>query len=194
MTAGLRQIPRSELVRRAIERTGHNSWLALVVPDAQMTDAVEQIAAGIASESATPVVRLDALQDAEALVRAARGGGILVASIVDSWPAGDWARLDALRARLERKHCAILVLSEAAARHVFAEAPHFARFFTGSVWQMAPDTDEMSEADRRERVASFERWAEMSTEDMIARAEKKALPLDPEYAEWLLLARRSDLL
>lgn len=191
---GLRQIPHSELVRRAIERTGHNSWLALVVADGQIADVVEQIAHGIASESAANVVRLDAPKDAKALARAGRRGGILVASIVDTWPAGEWARLDALRSRLEREHCAVLVLSEAAARHIFSEAPHFARFFTGSVWELTPGADELREADRRERIASFERWAQMSTEEMIARAEKKTLPSDPEYAEWLVLAQRSDLL
>jgi hypothetical protein len=86
------------------------------------------------------------------------------------------------------------VLSESAARHVFREAPHFARLFTGSVWDLAPEPDDMSEADRIARIASLERWASLSTADMIARAEARTLPPDPEYAEWLVLVGRSDLL
>jgi hypothetical protein len=194
MTTGLRQIPQSELVRRAIERTGGNSWLGLVVPDDRLASVVEQTAAGIASESEVDVFRVDAPRDAESLARSGRRAGIMVASLAEAWPPGEWARLDVLRSRLSRDHRAVLVLSEAAARHVFREAPHFTRLFTGSVWDLAPDPDAMSDADRRERVASLEQWANLSTADMIARAEVKTLPPDPEYAEWLVLVGRSDLL
>jgi hypothetical protein len=194
MTTGLRQIPQSEFVRRAIERTGGNSWLGLVVPDDRLADVVKQTAAGIASESEIEVFRVDAPADAEALARAGRRAGILVASLTDAWPPGAWARLDALRSRLQREHRTVLVLSESAARHVFREAPHFSRLFTGSVWDLAPEPDEMSDADRRARVASLEQWGDLSTRDMIARAEAQALPPEPEYAEWLVLVGRSDLL
>jgi len=194
MTTGLRQIPQSEFVRRAIERTGTNSWLGLVVPDDRLAEVVEQTAAGIASESEIEVFRADAPADAESLARAGRRPGILVASLGDAWPPGAWARLDTLRSLLQREHRAVLVLSESAARHVFREAPHFTRLFTGSVWDLAPEPDEMSEVDRLDRIASLEQWASLSTSDMIARAAVQALPPDPEYAEWLVLAGRSDLL
>jgi hypothetical protein len=194
MTTGLRQIPQSELVRRAIERTGGNSWLALVVPDACIADVVEQVVDGIASESEIEVLRVDGPRDAAALAQAGRRAGILVASLADTWPPGEWARLDVLRSRLSRDHRSVLVLSESAARHVFGEAPHFARLFTGSVWDLAPDPDQMSDADRLDRVASLERWASLSTADMIERARTRTLPPDPEYAEWLVLVGRSDLL
>jgi hypothetical protein len=180
MTTGLRQVPQS--------------GLGLVVPDHRLADVVEQIAAGIAFESEIEVFRVDAPPDAESLARAGRRAGILVASLVDAWPPGAWARLDTLRSLLQREHRAVLVLSESAARHLFREAPHFARLFTGSVWDVAPEPDEMSEADRLDRIASLERWASLSTADMIARAEARTLPPDPEYAEWLVLVGRSDLL
>jgi hypothetical protein len=194
MTTGLRQIPQSEFIRRAIERTGGNSWLGLVVPDHRLADVVEQTAAGIASESEVEVFRVDAPPDADALADAGLRTGILVGSLVDAWPPGAWARLDTLRSRLQREHRSVLVLSESAARHVFREAPHFARLFTGSVWDLAPEPHDMSEADRLDRIASLERWAGLSTPDMIAGAEARALPPDPEYAEWLVLVARSDLL
>jgi hypothetical protein len=194
MTTGLRQIPQSELVRRAIERTGRNSWLGLVVPDERLVDVVEQIFAGIVSESEIDVFRVDAPADVESLVRAGRRPGVMVASLTAAWPPGAWACLDADRSRLSREHRTVLVLTESAARHVFREAPHFARLFTGSVWDLAPDPDEMSNADRLDRVASLERWASLPTPAMIARAEAKELPPDPEYAEWLVLVGRSDLL
>lgn len=194
MTTGLRQIPQSEFVRRAIERTGGNSWLALVAPDERLADVAEQVAAGIASESEIDVARVDAPADPESLVRASHRPGILVASLRDAWPPGAWARLDVLRSRLQREQRAILVLSESVAQHIFREAPHFARFFTGSVWDLAPEPDAMSDTDRDDRVASLERWANLSTAAMIARAETRTLPSDPEYAEWLALVGRSDLL
>jgi len=193
MTTGLRPISQSEIVRRAIERTGSNSWLGLVVPADRVADVVEQIAAGIASESEIEVFRVEAPADADALACEGRRAGIMVASL-DAWPPDAWARLDALRSLLQREHRTVLVLSESAAQHVFRQAPHFARLFTGSVWELAPEPEEMSEADRLDRVASLERWASLSTPDMITRAEAKTLPPDPEYAEWLALVGRSDLL
>jgi hypothetical protein len=194
MTTGLRQIPQAEFVRRAIERTGGNSWLALVVPDHRLADAVEHIAAGIQSEAEIEVFRVDAPADAESLARAGHREGILVVSLADTWPLDAWARLDVFRSRLQREHRSVLVLSESAVRHVFREAPHFASLFTGSVWALAPEPDEMSDVDRLARITSLERWAELSTAEMIERAKAKALPPDPEYAEWLVLAGRSDLL
>ena len=194
MTTGLRQIPQSEFVRRAIERTGRNSWLALVVPDGRLAELVEQVTAGIAAEVEGDVVCVDAPSDAEALVRAGRCAGILIAALGDRWPPDTWSRLDALRSRLQRENRTVLVLSESAASHVFKDAPHFARNFTGSVWDLAAEPDQMSEGDRLDRIASLERWAELSTPEMIARAQARTLPSDPQYAEWLVLVGRSDLL
>jgi hypothetical protein len=194
MTTGLKQISQSEFVRRAIERTGQNSWLALLVPDGRLASVVEQVAAGIAAEAEIDVFRVDAPKDAEALARAGRRAGVVVASLGDAWPPEEWSRLDALRSRLQREHRTVLVLSESAATRIFREAPHFARNFTGSVWDLASEPDEMSGAERLDRVASLERWAKLSTPEMLTRAETRTLPPDPEYAEWLVLVGRSDLL
>jgi hypothetical protein len=79
MTTGLRQIPQSEFIRRAIERTGGNSWLGLVVPDHRLADVVEQTAAGIASESEVEVFRVDAPPDADSLADDARFNFTVVA-------------------------------------------------------------------------------------------------------------------
>jgi hypothetical protein len=57
-----------------------------------------------------------------------------------------------------------------------------------------PGQDVMTEADRVDRIIELERWAHLSTVDVIARAATRTLPSDPEYAEWLVLAGRSDLL
>ena len=182
MSTGLRQIPQSELVRRAIERTGGNSWLALVVPDDRLDEIVEQVAAGVASEAELDVFRGDAPADAEHLANAVPRAGILVASLRDTWPPGAWARLDVHRSRLQRRDRSILLLSESAARHVFQEAPHFTRLFTGSVWELSPEPDEMSEADRRDRIASLERWAALSTDELLAVPLSRATPRQSRFA------------
>ena len=52
----------------------------------------------------------------------------------------------------------------------------------------------MSEADKARLIADFERWSGMSTAEMVQRAGTRQLPSNPEYADWLVLAGRSDLL
>ena len=69
-----------------------------------------------------------------------------------------------------------------------------ASFFGGSVWQLEPETGELSEPERVARVKALEAWAGMSSDEMMARAERKELPPEPEYAEWLVLVHRSELL
>jgi hypothetical protein len=51
------------------------------------------------------------------------------------------------------------------------------------------------EADlRARRLAALRSWAGRSDEDVVRAASQGRLPTDPEYAEWLVLLGRSDLI
>lgn len=195
MRVGLGRITVPEFTRRVIERPGPGNWLMLAVPPSETAQVAEQIAFGVAQEAepgeAPELVRP---ADADALTEAVLRRRNLVVTGIDDWPASQWARLDILRSRMLQAQRVAFVVSQAAAEHLVAAAPHFARFFSGSVWQTALDDDVMDEDERQARVAGLEAWAGLSTEEMIRRAERRELPADPEYAEWLTLVHRSDLL
>src|SRR5438034_900576 len=103
MMIDLRRIPLSELTRRVIERTGDNSWFALVVPDEAIGEAAEHLVAGLRADSPFPVMQLNAPADADALAAQGTQNGVLVASMPNDWTATQWTRLDLLRSRLQRK-------------------------------------------------------------------------------------------
>jgi hypothetical protein len=195
MKTALRGITVAEFVRRLIERPGAGNWLMLVAPIEEAAHLGEQIAFGVAQEvepDESPGIVHP--RDADALVEALGRRRHLVITGVDDWPVEEWARLDTLRSRLLVAQRVAFVISEPAAKHLLIVAPHFARFFTGSVWTILLDEDVMDEGDRQAKVASMEAWSGLSTEEMVRRAECKELPAHPEYAEWLALVNRSDLL
>lgn len=195
MKVGLGPIAVPEFTRRVIERPGPGNWFMLVVPTSETAQVAERIVFGVAQEAEpgeAPEIVCPA--DADALTEAVLRRRNLVVTGVDHWPTSQWARLDILRSRMLQAQRVAFVVSQAAAEHLVAAAPHFARFFSGSVWQAALDDDLMDEDERRTRVAGLEAWAGLSTEEMVRRAERHELPADPEYAEWLTLVYRSDLL
>lgn len=47
---------------------------------------------------------------------------------------------------------------------------------------------------RAQRLEALRGWAARSDADVVRAAEQGTLPRDPEYAEWLVLLGRGDLL
>lgn len=194
MTLGLSRISISEFTRRIIERTGLGNWFLLIAPEGDVLEVAERVAFGLASETSEGEVKVDRPLSADEVVDLARRKETLVVADIDTWPASEWARWDVLRGRLLPSHKVALVVSRGTATRLFIDAPHFIRLFSGSVWEVEPEEDPLSEVDRQRLLASLEDWGKMSTAEMIRRAECKELLADPEYVDWLVLAGRSDLL
>lgn len=194
MSIGLARIPISEFVRRMVERTGRGNWFALIVPKGEVSQLAEQIAKSITGELGVAVASIKHPETADNISAEVGRHTIIVVSNVDDWPTVEWARLDVLRSRLLSGRTVAFVLSNLAASRLFAGAPHFARFFGGSVWEVELDADLMTESERLSRIKSLETWAKMSTSEMMTKAEKRELSSDPQYAEWLALAGGSKFL
>lgn len=195
MKTGLSGISTAEFTRRMIERPGPGNWLILVAPTGETTSLGEQIAFGVGleAESGESPATIQP-RDANELVEEVARRRHLVVTGVDEWPLTEWARLDTLRSRLVVAQRVAFVMSESAAKHLLIGAPHFARFFSGSAWRVVLDKNVMSADDRQARILRLEAWSQLTTEEMIGRAERRELPADPEYAEWLALVTRIDLL
>ena len=194
MITGLALIPVTEFVRRILERSGTGNWFVLVAPPDAVPQLVQQISAGITGETAEAVTRLDRPASADEVVKAAARNAVLVVSGLDSWSAAQWERWDVVRSRLVAARKVALVLTAPAAALLFTQAPHFARFFTGSAWQAELDADTMSEASRLARIVALEHATGMTSAEMAQKAERRELSADPQFAEWLALIGRSELL
>jgi hypothetical protein len=51
----------------------------------------------------------------------------------------------------------------------------------------------MTAAERRQRISSLESHFQISSAEVIARAEAGRLPTEPHFVEWLVLLDRGDL-
>jgi hypothetical protein len=189
---GLKPMGAAEAALRLTARRGHGDWMVLVTaPD---LGAAEELAAEMESLGGCDVARVFEARDAEDLAaRLAATPGPAVVSGLDAWPASEWGHLDRLRSRFARDERTALVLGREAFEAIVRHAPNFSSWLGGSVVAYQPDSALLTDEERGGRLEALRAWAGISDEEVLARAELRTLPPDPEYAEWLVLLHRGDL-
>ncbi|WP_437276042.1 hypothetical protein WME90_32990 [Sorangium sp. So ce375] len=196
MTVALMPMGAAELALRLMARRGRGDWAVLVVePVHDASQAAEELAQEMAALGDADVVRVQGARDALDLCeRIAPARGPVVIWGLDSWQAPEWSHLDHLRSRLARDERTALVVSAPAFDDIMRHAPNFSSWLGASVWTYRPRAEELTEEEQDRRLAALQAWSGLSNEEVIARAEARTLPSDPEYAEWLMLLDRGDLL
>lgn len=195
MTPGLRPAGAAELALRFMTRRGRGDWAVLAVdrPD-DVETAADELAAEMESLGDVEVARVHGPSDTlDLAARLQAAQGPVVLSGVDGWPASEWARVDHLRSRLAREERTALVLSQATFERVNQHA-NFSSWLGAGAWSYRRRAAELTEEERARRLEALRAWSGLTDEEVVARAEAGALPGDPEYAEWLVLLSRGDLL
>ncbi len=114
---------------------------------------------------------------------------------LDDWDNNEWKIFDALRSRLDKeKKGGLLVISEQANSLMIHNAPNFVSWLGARIYYLQKDAEILSEEECDRRLATLQEWTGKTNEDVIALAENRQLPTDPEYGEWLILLNRGDLL
>ena len=176
-----------------LESDGSNAWLVLVV-DGTASDAArvlsDEISALDGEVAATGTVTSGAaLED---FVRAhARGIAIVIGA--SAFTDADWRRVDVNRTRLERRGTTVLVLDAASIEHLENKAPNLASWIGGNIWRLER-AKPLDAAALEQRLVALRGWSGLEDSEIIRRAEAGTLPSDPEYAEWLTLLGRGELL
>jgi hypothetical protein len=62
------------------------------------------------------------------------------------------------------------------------------------IYYLQKDAEILSDEECERRLAALQEWTGKTNEDVIALAENRQLPTDPEYGEWIILLNRGDLL
>lgn len=117
----------------------------------------------------------------------------IVVSGLDAYTEGDWAHIDLLRSRLARGGSTILVLSPAAASRLSESAPNLSSWLGSTVWRVDLGADILSPVETEQRLTALRESIGLSDAKVLDRAERGDLPGDPEFAEWLILLGRGDL-
>lgn len=140
------------------------------------------------------VVELPAARDAAHLIAEARQHPEGVAVVeVSSLTEGDWRALDVQRSRLSRHGVTIWILTHEDLDRIQQCAPNLSSWLGGNVAEHREDTAE-AEAFREGRLEALRAWAGKTDDEVCREAAARTLPRDPEYAEWLVLLGRADLL
>jgi hypothetical protein len=196
MSVGLKPMGAAEAALRLMARRGRGDWMALVVePDADITSAATELAEEMETLGDSAVERVSTAVNAEDLAaRLAAHRGPVVLSGLDGWPASEWAHFDRLRSRFAREERTALVLGRATFERVVHEAPNFSSWLGASVVAYRPDASVLNEEEQARRLEALREWGGLTDDEVLARASSGTLPRDPEFAEWLVLLGRGDLL
>lgn len=196
MIPGPKPMTAADIALRFTARRGRGDWMALVVgPQNDVPSVAHELAEELASLGDGDVASIAEADGAEALASslASRPGPVVVSGL-DGWSAAEWAHFDHLRSRFSREERTALVLGGAAFERLMQEAPNFASWLGASVVSYQPTASVLTEAEREERLAVLRAGSGRSDDAVIALASAGTLPTEPEFAEWLVLLRRGDLL
>ena len=114
---------------------------------------------------------------------------------LDDWDNNEWKTFDALRSRLDKgSKGGLLVISKQANYLMMHNAPNFVSWLGARIYYLQKDAEILSDEECDRRLAALQEWTGKTNKEVIALAENRQLPTDPEYGEWLILLNRGDLL
>ncbi len=176
---------------------GADRWYRLVLPAAaDQVKVAAQLAMEIESVLGSSCERIDAQAGPGELVRLLRAAGENSAVIlgVDSYSAANWQHVDLLRSQLVGGGTKVLLTALSVVAKMENYAPNLTSFLGGATWQVDLDADYLSEDARQARLAALRQALGYTDDQVIALAQQRKLPLEPDFAEWLVLLGRGELL
>jgi hypothetical protein len=103
---------------------------------------------------------------------------------------------DELRRQLNQVRAALCTLPPLALVCAALDEPQRTAWEVGwnAVEAALSTVESMSYEEQERRIRSLEEWSGIGSDQLIERAERRDLPAGPEYAAWLVLLGRGDLL
>jgi uncharacterized small protein (DUF1192 family) len=186
-----------ELLQRIGSRPDGNIWMVLVVDINDIKSIVEDLQDTIEIFSECNTVAISGKAGVRDLVNQISDASeeYFLLWKLDDWDNNEWKIFDALRSRLDKGNKGgLLVLSEQANNLMIHNAPNFVSWLGARIYYLQKDAEILSDEECDRRLAALQEWTGKTNDDVIALAENRQLPTDPEYGEWLILLNRGDLL
>jgi hypothetical protein len=169
-----------------------NVWSALVIGEDETAQTLEELQDGIEIFAECTVASFD-VQDAEAKIDSSID--YLLLWNFDQWTTSVWQQFDYRRSYLDRgKRGGSIIISESAMGEMLSNAPNFASWIGSKIFRLILGSELLTDEECEKRLATLREWKGLTDEEVIAQAEAKKLPRDPEYGEWLILLNRGDLI
>lgn len=171
------------------------SWTVVVSDaDGQILDALQdELAFAIESEGGNAMI-VDAREGIHAVIKAlsqSKPEDVVLIHHMEKLGAAAHRQLDSARTWFEGGARVALVTTASALAALASDAPHLWSWIGSRVFSPDPSAGTL---DVEARLASLREGTGLTDEEVIRRAETGELPLDPIYAEWLLLLNRGELI
>lgn len=182
-------------IGRRIEMRGPYAWLVVLKPAAEAESALDGFVAEFSASLDRPVriIHGDAPFEKLRSDLNAPGSDPVLISDLDQADANFWRALDVNRSGLLRVGPVILWLSSVGLTRLCRYAPNIRSFVGGSIFYLGMDGEVMTANERQQRISDLESHFQITSAEVILRAESGTLPTEPHFVEWLVLLDRGDL-
>lgn len=186
-----------QLLHRLSSQPNGNIWIALITQSDQLESTIEdfQDTLDIFNECETGLI--SAKEGVFSLVNQIEENpeSYLLLYNFESWEQQDWKTFDGFRSRLDRgKKGGCLILTEQSSRLMLHNAPNFVSWLGARIYPFLKDAEMLTSEERDRRLTALQNHFNQSNEEIIQLAKNRQLPSEPEFAEWLILLDRGDLL
>ncbi|AFY81191.1 hypothetical protein [Oscillatoria acuminata] len=186
-----------EFFQRVRSQPESNIWSSIVVEPSNIDEVLEDLQSGIEILAECKVESISAESGVSAVFDRIHNSGAdyLLLWNFETWQPNDWRHLDSLRSRLNHKgRGGVVILSSQSLRAIGTNAPNFFSWLSPRVYALNQGEDLLTDDEREARLSALREWSGQSDAEVIALAEAKELPTEPEYGEWLVLLDREDLI
>ena len=189
------QQPAFEIGSR-IDIRGPYSWFVVLRPAAPAETAIENFVAELSPALSQPIrsVRCTDLTFERLRAKLKQpGDDPVLVSDLDQVSADYWGALDVNRTGLARVGAIVLWLSSEGLARLCEHAPNLKSFIGGSIFSLGSSGESMTAEERQRRIGELESHFQMTSAEVIRRAELGTLPSEPHFVEWLVLLDHGDL-
>lgn len=186
-----------EFAGQIVLRAGQDDWSALIVPQpAAAARIARELTEEIRGLTDLSVAEVSGKEGATALAEGVRGAAaeVVICSGLERYPEAEWRHVELLRSQLQAPRAKVFVLSRSALAKLERYAPGVTSFLGADVWQVDEQADVLNSAQREARLQALRGQFGKTDDEVCALAERGELPVDPVFAEWLILLDRGDLL
>jgi hypothetical protein len=172
-----------------------NTWSALITSSLDFQDLVDDLKETLTIFAECEIGCLSAEDGANILTdKIQNTEDYLILWNFEKWDKNNWYQLDCMRSSLIKKRGVVLILSPESAKTMFSYAPNIVSWLGSRVYSFLKDTELLSAEEIQERLATLREWSGLTDSQVIEMAEARTLPPEPEFAEWLVLLERGDLI
>jgi len=185
-----------ELLQRIGSQPDSNIWMVLIVEFDDRQATIEDL------QDTVDIFKCETItiygkSGARALVKQINEASqkYFLLGELETWDDNEWKIFDALRSQLDHNtKGGLIVLSEQSAYLMVNNAPNFFSWVSSRIYYLDKDAEILTVEECDERIDALQEYLGKTNEEVITLAENRQLPTDPEYAEWLILLNRGDLL